>query len=129
MQNHWHFLYYFLISFVPSFFPDAFYATVKTIPLLYGAPSYKSGHHVLRLAHTPYFEEVGESTFGVGSSLHIKLHFQFSSVQEGVQEGGTRAAYLCLLFRGARHLCLCGTAVFKHGTICAIAKACSASAK
>ena len=36
------------------FFPEAFYASVKTIPLLYGAPSYKSGHPgklVLRLAH------------------------------------------------------------------------------
>ena len=36
------------------FFPEAFYASVKTIPLLYGAPSYKSGLHSifdLRLAH------------------------------------------------------------------------------
>ena len=36
------------------FFPEAFYASVKTIPLLYGAPSYKGGLHSifdLRLAH------------------------------------------------------------------------------
>ena len=39
------------------FFPEAFNASVKTIPLLYGAPSYKSGLHSifdLRLAHSQY---------------------------------------------------------------------------
>ena len=69
-QNHWHFLtYYFLISFMPSFFPKHF-MQVKTIPLLYGAPSYKSGHpgkSVLRLAHGGWGSTLRKNQWTVGA--------------------------------------------------------------
>ena len=40
------FLYKILFNFIHHiFFLEAFYASANTIPLLYGAPSYKSGHH------------------------------------------------------------------------------------